>query len=41
MEKFIISSSPHIHTKTTTATIMRDVLIALSPAAVASVVLYG
>ena len=41
MEKFVISSSPHIHTKTTTATIMRDVLIALAPAAIASVVLYG
>ena len=41
MEKFVISSSPHIHTKTTTATIMRDVLIALTPAAIASVVLYG
>ena len=41
MEKFVISSSPHIHTKTTTSTIMRDVLIALAPAAIASVVLYG
>ena len=41
MEKLIISSSPHIHTKTTTTSIMRDVLIALSPAAIASVVLFG
>ncbi len=41
MEKLIVSSSPHIHSKTTTRGIMRDVLIALSPAAVASVVLFG
>lgn len=41
MEKLIVSTSPHIHTKTTTQTIMRDVLIALSPAAVASIVLFG
>ena len=41
MEKLIISSSPHIHTKTTTQTIMRDVLISLAPATVAAVVLFG
>ena len=41
MEKLIVSSSPHIHSRTTTSGIMRDVLIALSPAAVASVVLFG
>ncbi len=41
MEKLIISSSPHIHTKCTTQKIMLDVLIALLPAAVASVVLFG
>ena len=41
MEKFIVSSSPHIRAKDTTQTIMRDVLIALSPAAVAGVVLFG
>ena len=41
MEKLIVSSSPHIHAKSSTRGIMRDVLIALSPAAVASVVLYG
>ena len=40
-EKLIISSSPHIHTKRTTRGIMLDVLIALSPAAVASIVYYG
>ena len=27
-----ISSSPHVHSKTTTQSIMRDVLIALAPA---------
>ena len=41
MEKLIISSSPHIHAKDTTETIMRDVLIALVPAATAGVVLFG
>lgn len=41
MEKFIVSSSPHIHSRLTTRGIMGDVLIALSPAAVASVVLFG
>ena len=41
MENLIVSSSPHIHAKSTTTGIMRDVLIALLPAAVASVVLYG
>ena len=41
MEKLIVSSSPHIRTKVTTAVIMRDVLIALLPAAIASVVLFG
>lgn len=41
MEKLIVSSSPHLHGKTTTTSIMRDVLIALSPAAIAAVVLFG
>ena len=41
MEKLIVSSSPHIQSKTTTQSIMRDVLIALCPAAIASVVLFG
>ena len=41
MDKLIVSTSPHIHTKTTTQSIMRDVLIALSPAAIASVVFFG
>ena len=41
MEKLIVSSSPHLHGKTTTTSIMRDVLIALSPTAIAAVVLFG
>ena len=36
-----ISSSPHIHSKTTTQTVMRDVLIALAPALVGGVVFFG
>ena len=41
MEKLIVSSSPHLHGKTTTTTIMRDVLISLTPAAIAATVLFG
>ena len=41
MEKLIVSTSPHVHTRMTTGGIMRDVLIALSPAAIASVILFG
>ena len=36
-----ISSSPHVHSSTTTKTIMRDVLIALAPAMVMSVAFFG
>ena len=36
-----ISSSPHVHSKVTTQTIMRDVLIALIPALVGSVYFFG
>ena len=36
-----ISSSPHVHSPITTQTIMRDVLIALAPALVGSVVFFG
>ena len=39
--KFIMSSSPHIHTGTTTSGIMRDVIIALLPAAIAGIILFG
>ncbi len=36
-----ISSSPHVHSPTTTQTIMRDVLIALAPAMVMSIYFFG
>ncbi len=38
---FIVSSSPHIRTPRDTTTIMLDVLIALAPALIASVILFG
>ena len=41
MEKLIVSTSPHIRTKTSTESIMADVLIALAPAAIAGVALFG
>ena len=41
MKKLIVSSSPHIHTKTTTQSIMGDVIIALLPTSIAAVVLFG
>ena len=41
MKNLVVSSSPHIHAKTTTQSIMRDVIIALLPATVAAVVLFG
>lgn len=37
----IVSTSPHIHSKVSTQSIMRDVIIALLPAAVAGVILFG
>ena len=36
-----ISSSPHVHSKTTTRTIMGDVLIALAPAMLMGVYVFG
>ena len=36
-----ISSSPHVHSSTTTRTIMRDVLIALAPAMILSIYFFG
>ena len=36
-----LSASPHIHSGKSTAAIMRDVLIALVPATVAGVVIFG
>lgn len=41
MEKLIVSSSPHLRCGRTTQKIMLDVIIALAPAAIASVVIFG
>lgn len=39
--KLIVSTSPHLHSGASTQRIMLDVLIALSPATIAAVVLFG
>lgn len=39
--KLMVSPSPHIHDAVSTQSIMRDVMIALAPALVASVVIFG
>ena len=41
MAKYIVSSSPHITSKTTTQKIMLDVIIALLPATIAALLIYG
>ena len=41
MDKLLVSPSPHLHTKTSTKSLMRDVVIALLPAVVVSVLFYG
>ena len=41
MEKLIVSASPHFNSKSTTQTIMLDVIIALVPAMIASVIIFG
>ena len=41
MDKLIVSSSPHFNGGKTTQTIMLDVIIALAPAMIASVILFG
>lgn len=41
MSKLTVSVSPHIYSKTSTQTIMLDVIIALLPATVAGVVIFG
>ena len=40
-QKLIVSTSPHLRSGATTQKIMLDVIIALAPAAVASVILFG
>jgi len=37
----LVSPNPHLHSKTTTSVLMRDVVIALLPAVIVSVVFYG
>lgn len=41
MDKLIVSASPHIHTKTSISSIMRDVIIALIPAAACGIYFFG
>ena len=41
MDKLVMAGSPHIHTKDTGRRIMLDVIIALLPATIASIILYG
>ena len=41
MHKLLVSSSPHIHTKDSIASIMLDVMIALTPACLAGIWIFG
>lgn len=41
MDKLLVSPNPHIHRPVSTQSLMRDVLIALAPAEVVSVLFYG
>lgn len=41
MDKYLVSPAPHLHVRTSTQSIMRDVLIALAPAVIVSIVFYG
>lgn len=41
MERLLVSPSPHIHGKVSTRSLMQDVVIALIPAVLVSVVFYG
>lgn len=41
MDKLLVSPSPHLHAKTSTTSLMRDVVIAMLPAVVVSVLFYG
>ena len=41
MERLIVSPSPHLHTKTSTKSLMRDVVIAMMPAVIVSILFYG
>ena len=41
MDRILVSPSPHLHTKTSTKSLMRDVVIALMPAVIVSFLFYG
>ena len=41
MDRLLVSPSPHIDSKTSTKSLMRDVVIALLPAVIVSIVFYG
>ena len=41
MDRLLVSPSPHIHSKTSTKSLRRDVVIALLPAVIVSIVFYG
>lgn len=41
MKKFIVSPAPHIHSKENTKSLMRDVMIALSPTMLVSIYFFG
>ena len=41
MNRILVSPSPHIHAKTSTSVLMRDVVIALLPSVIVSVLYYG
>ena len=41
MDRLLVSPSPHLHSRTSTKGLMRDVVIALMPAVIVSVVFYG
>lgn len=41
MDRYLVSPSPHIHSAVSTRTLMRDVIIALLPALLVSILVYG
>lgn len=41
MDKLLVSPSPHIHSRTSTSSLMLDVVIALMPVTIVSVLFYG
>lgn len=41
MNRLLVSPAPHLHTKTSTMSLMRDVVIALLPTVIVSILFYG